>query len=600
MCYLSSEFLTGRSLGLYLMNMGLYEAAEAVATERGFELGQILEQEGDPGLGNGGLGRLAACFMDSLATLELPAFGYGIRYDFGMFEQKIDGGRQLEQHDNWLQLGNAWELPRHEDAQTVRFGGRVEFHRDMNGTLRASWVDARAVIGLPYDSFIVGHRTDTVNTLRLWAARATRDFDLQFFNDGDFRRAVEEKIDTENISKVLYPNDSSEEGKMLRLKQQYFFVACSIADIVKRYKGKHETFDAFPDKVAIQLNDTHPSIAVAELMRVLIDEERLDWDKAWSITHRTLGLHEPHAAARGARDVAGGAVREAAAAPHLQIIFEINQRFPCTTCSCAGRVISIACATCRSSTRAAGGTSAWPTWPRSALTASTASRRCTPTSSRNSSFTFYELWPERFNNKTNGVTPREWILHANPRLTQLVTRAASGPRGSTSPISRACTSSRQYADDDKFLDALWRVKQQNKADVVSLVEARTGVTLPSEAMFVVQVKRIHEYKRQLLACLQIISHYLAIRRDPERCRRRAPTSSGQGRPRLHHGQAAHPPAQRRRGGHQRRPRRARAALHGLRAELRRHARPEPSSPRPTSRLQISTAGKEGPRGTRTT
>jgi glycogen phosphorylase len=283
-CYLSSEFLTGRSLGLCLMNMGLYEAAETVAIDRGFELGQILECEGDPGLGNGGLGRLAACFMDSLATLELPAFGYGIRYDFGMFEQKIEGGRQIEQHDNWLHLGNAWELPRHEDAQTVRFGGHVEFHRDMDGAMRANWTDARAVVGLPYDSFIVGHRTDTVNTLRLWAARATRDFDLQFFNEGDFRRAVEEKIDTENISKVLYPNDQSEEGKALRLKQQYFFVACSIADIIRRYKSRHETFDAFPDKVAIQLNDTHPAIAVAELMRVLVDEERLDWDKAWEST----------------------------------------------------------------------------------------------------------------------------------------------------------------------------------------------------------------------------------------------------------------------------------------------------------------------------
>ncbi|HXI60080.1 MAG TPA: glycogen/starch/alpha-glucan phosphorylase, partial [Polyangia bacterium] len=280
--YLSSEFLTGRSLGLCLLNLDLYGAAETLAAQHGFDLGDVLEREGDPGLGNGGLGRLAACFMDSLATLELPAVGYGIRYDFGMFEQSIEDGRQVERHDNWLHLGNPWELPRHEDAQTVKFYGRVEMRHDSaTGRLYADWVDARPVVGLPYDSFIVGHRVDNVNTLRLWAARATRDFDLQFFNEGDYRRAVEEKIDTENISKVLYPNDQSDEGRELRLKQQYFFVACSIADIIKRYKSNHASFDGFADKVAIQLNDTHPSIGVAELMRVLVDLEGLDWDVAW-------------------------------------------------------------------------------------------------------------------------------------------------------------------------------------------------------------------------------------------------------------------------------------------------------------------------------
>ncbi len=325
-CYFSSEFLTGRSLGLCLMNMDLYDAAVEVAADYGLELGRVLECEGDPGLGNGGLGRLAACFMDSLATLELPAIGYGIRYDFGMFEQKIDGGRQVEQHDNWLHLGNTWELPRHEEAQTVRFGGEVVFYQDRDGRTRASWVNTRAVIGLPYDSFIVGHRTDTANTLRLWAARATRDFDLQFFNEGDFRRAVEEKIDTENISKVLYPNDQSEEGKALRLKQQYFFVACSIADIVRRYKLRHTTFEAFPDKFAIQLNDTHPSIAVAELMRVLLDEEGLDWDPAWEITQKTIG-YTNHTLLPEALERWPVALFERLLPRHLQIIYEINHRF---------------------------------------------------------------------------------------------------------------------------------------------------------------------------------------------------------------------------------------------------------------------------------
>ena len=324
--YLSSEFLTGRSLGLCLLNLGLYEVAEAFALERGFDLGSILEREGDPGLGNGGLGRLAACFMDSLATLELPAAGYGIRYDFGMFEQRIEDGRQIERHDNWLAHGNAWEMPRHEDAQTVRLGGRVEVRQDATGRTRCDWVDGLTVIGLPYDSFIVGHGTDTVNTLRLWAARATRDFDLQFFNEGDFRRAVEEKIDTENISKVLYPNDQSDEGKALRLKQQYFFVACSIADIVRRYKSKHTAFGAFPDKVAIQLNDTHPAIAVAELMRVLVDEEGLDWDAAWSITERTFG-YTNHTLMPEALERWPVALFERLLPRHLMLIYEMNHRF---------------------------------------------------------------------------------------------------------------------------------------------------------------------------------------------------------------------------------------------------------------------------------
>ncbi|HEY2728601.1 MAG TPA: glycogen/starch/alpha-glucan phosphorylase [Polyangia bacterium] len=512
-CYLSSEFLTGRSLGLCLMNMGLYEAAETLAADRGFELGQILEREGDPGLGNGGLGRLAACFMDSLATLELPAIGYGIRYDFGMFEQKIDGGRQIEQHDNWLHLGNAWELPRHEDAQTVRFGGRVEFHRDMDGALRATWVDARAVVGLPYDSFIVGHRTDTANTLRLWAARATRDFDLQFFNEGDYRRAVEEKIDTENISKVLYPNDQSDEGKTLRLKQQYFFVACSIADIVKRYKSRHDGFDAFPDKVAIQLNDTHPSIAVAELMRVLVDEERLDWDRAWSITHRTLG-YTNHTLLPEALEQWPVPLFERLLPRHLQIIFEINQRFlHDVQLRWPGDLERLRHLSIIEESRGRH--------VRMAHLATIGSHSVNGVAELHTALLkehllsgFNELWPERFNNKTNGVTPRRWILHANPRLTQLVTSRIGSSWIDEPDLSRLHQLA-PLAEDDKFLDALWRVKQQNKADVVALVEARTGVTLPSEAMFVAQVKRIHEYKRQLLACLQIVSHYLALKRDPD-------------------------------------------------------------------------------------
>jgi glycogen phosphorylase len=510
-CYLSSEFLTGRSLGLCLMNMGLYEAAQAIVADQGYELGSILEREGDPGLGNGGLGRLAACFMDALATLELPAIGYGIRYDFGMFEQRIDGGQQVERHDNWLHLGNAWELPRHEDTQVVRFFGKVHCHTDESGRLRTSWVDTRNVIGLPYDSFIVGHRTDTVNTLRLWAARATRDFDLTFFNEGDYRRAVEEKIDTENISKVLYPNDQSEEGKQLRLKQQYFFVACSIADIVRRYKRRHTSFDALPDKVAIQLNDTHPSIAVAELMRVLVDDELLDWDAAWSITERTIA-YTNHTLMPEALERWPVAMFERLLPRHLQIIYEINQRFLRRVQTrwpgddARMQRMSIIEESPRKQIRMAHLATV------GAHSINGVAKLHTELIKSQLLSDFYELWPERFNNKTNGVTPRRWILNANPRLTRVIS-SRIGSDWIDKDLSRL-RALLEFADADTLLEDLRQVKQANKADLCRLVQQRCGVELPAHAMFISQVKRIHEYKRQLLACLQIVAQYLRLKRDP--------------------------------------------------------------------------------------
>jgi glycogen phosphorylase len=512
-CYLSSEFLTGRSLGLCLMNMDLHKAALALAADYGFDLGEILECEGDPGLGNGGLGRLAACFMDSLATLQLPAIGYGIRYDFGMFEQRIDGGRQVEQHDNWLHLGNAWELPRHEDAQVVHFGGRVVFQHDRDGQLRADWIETRDVIGLPYDSFIVGHRTDTANTLRLWAARATRDFDLQFFNEGDFRRAVEEKIDTENISKVLYPNDQSDEGKALRLKQQYFFVACSIADMIRRFKKLHTDFTQFSDKFAIQLNDTHPSIAVAELMRVLVDQEALDWNTAWSIVGKTVA-YTNHTLLPEALERWPVTLFERLLPRHLQIIYEINQRFLWQAqlrWPGQGERLARVSIIEESPRRQV----------RMAHLATVAAHSVNGVAKMHSDLVktdllpdFYELWPERFNNKTNGVTPRRWLLHANPRLTRLLS-SRIGASWIDLPELGRLQSLLPLADDEDMLEALRAVKQANKRDAAELVRHRTGVTLSADAMYVVQIKRIHEYKRQLLACLQIVAHYLAIKRNPE-------------------------------------------------------------------------------------
>jgi glycogen phosphorylase len=510
--YLSSEFLTGRSLGLCLVNLGLYGAAEQLVSEWGYDLGDVLEAEGDPGLGNGGLGRLAACFMDSLATLELPAVGYGIRYEFGIFEQRIEAGQQVENSDNWLQYGNPWELPRHDRMQVVRFYGKTEARRDDSGRLVVDWTDARVVYGLPYDSFIVGHETDTVNTLRLWSARASRDFDLRLFNEGDYLRAVEEKVEVENISKVLYPSDQTEHGRELRLKQQYFFVACSIADIVSQFKLRHSDFRFFPERAAIQLNDTHPSIAVAELMRVLVDDEGLDWDLAWDVTQRSIAYTNhtllPEALEKWPVPMLGRVLPR-----HLMIIYEINHRFM--------RQVS---------TR-------WPTDPsrmtrmsiieegpvqqvRMAHLAVVGShsvngvaRLHTELIKRELLPDFFELFPERFNNKTNGVTPRRWLLYSNPALARLLSDRL-GPHWIDRDLALVSELSR-HAEDDGLLDSLIEIKRDNKRLLSALLLRLTGVpTDPDRSMFIVQIKRIHEYKRQLLACLEIIAHYWRLKLAP--------------------------------------------------------------------------------------
>jgi glycogen phosphorylase len=511
-CYLSSEFLVGRSLGLCLLNLQMEKAARRLMAERGYDLEAILEQEGDPGLGNGGLGRLAACFMDSLATLGLPAIGYGIRYEYGIFEQRIENGYQIERRDNWLNYGNSWDIPRHDLAQRVRFYGRTEMHRDEKGRLRVEWLDTQEVIGLPHDGFIVGHETNTVNTLRLWSARATRDFDLALFNEGDYRKAVEQKIDSENLSKVLYPNDRTLEGKELRLKQQYFFVACSLADIVANYKERHETFHAFPEKVSVQLNDTHPSIAVAELMRIFLDEEVLEWDFAWSLTQRTLG-YTNHTLLPEALEKWPVSMFERLLPRHIQIIFEINRRFM--------RQVEIrwpgdADRLARLSIIEEGGEK----HVRMAHLATVGSFSINGVAELHTQLIksdlmpeFYELWPDRFNNKTNGVTPRRWLLAANPRLAEFITK-----RIGTSWIEknfRDLTKLRGFANDESSLDELWKIKQANKERLALLIGEKAGTYVSANSMFVVQVKRIHEYKRQLLAALQIIAHYQKLRNNPD-------------------------------------------------------------------------------------
>jgi starch phosphorylase len=510
--YLSSEFLTGRSLGLCLVNLGLFGVAEQMAAESKVDIEDVIEAEGDPGLGNGGLGRLAACFMDSLATLELPAVGYGIRYEYGIFEQRIENGNQVEHRDNWLHFGNPWELPRHDRSQTVRLYGRTELRRDQEGRLHAEWVDTRLVIGLPYDSFIVGHEVDTVNTLRLWSARASRDFDLQMFNNGDHRRAVEEKVEVESISKVLYPNDQTEDGRELRLKQQYFFVACSIADIVARFKrAGHTDFRLFPDRAALQLNDTHPSIAVAELMRVLVDQEYLEWDLAWDITQRAIG-YTNHTLLPEALEKWPVPMFERLLPRHLQIIYEINQRFM--------RAVSTHFTNDSSRMERMSIIQEGPVQQvRMAHLATVGSHSVNGVARLHTDLVksqllrdFFEMFPERFNNKTNGVTPRRWLLYANPGLSQLLASKLGSDfiHNNLSSLTRLV----EFVQDPEFLDALQRVKYENKLRLAHVFTRLTQINVDPESMFIAQIKRIHEYKRQLLAALELITHYLRLKDSP--------------------------------------------------------------------------------------
>ncbi len=507
--YLSSEYLTGRSLGLCLVNLDLYDAAARLAAEWSLDLGEVLESEGDPGLGNGGLGRLAACFMDSLATLELPAIGYGIRYEYGIFAQRIEEGRQIEQQDDWLHTGNPWEIPRHHHTQVVRLYGTVSTRNDAEGRLVFDWTGGLTVLGLPYDSFIVGHATDTVNTLRLWSARASREFDLKLFNEGDFRRAVEEKVEVENISKVLYPDDRTWEGKELRLKQQYFFVACSIADIVSSFKKQHGDLAMLPERAAIQLNDTHPAIAVAELMRVLVDQEGLDWEPAWDITQRCIA-YTNHTLLPEALERWSVPMFECILPRHLMIIYEINRRFLRQVIT---RWPEDLTRMDRMSLIEEGPTK----YVRMAHLAVVGSHSINGVARLHTDLIkhdllpdFHEFFPERFNNKTNGVSPRRWLLYSNPAMTKLLTETLGTHwlDNDLGLLSRLT----EHSGDAGLLDALAEIKKENKRALAPVIERLTGVVIDPESMVIVQIKRIHEYKRQLLACLEVIAHHRHLKR----------------------------------------------------------------------------------------
>ncbi len=509
-CYLSAEFLLGPHLKNNLINLGLYDMARQAMEELGLDLEDLLEQEEEPGLGNGGLGRLAACFLDSLASLSMAAIGYGLRYEFGIFDQSIRDGWQVEVTDKWLQLGNPWEIPRPEVSYEVKLGGRTEAYRDERGRYRVRWIPQRVLKGVPFDTPILGYRVDNTNLLRLWKAEAVESFDFQAFNVGDYYGAVNDKIDSENISKVLYPNDEPEQGKQLRLAQQYFFVSCSLRDMMRIHLQTAKSVADFHRKYAVQLNDTHPSIAVAELMRLLVDEHDLDWAPAWEITRQTFG-YTNHTLLPEALEKWPVPLFASLLPRHLEIIFEINHRFleevrrkypgeddraaRLSLIDEAGeRYVRMAHLACVGS-HSINGVAALHTelLKKSVLR------------------DFHALWPEKFSNKTNGVTPRRFLVLCNPGLTRLI----SGRIGEEWPRDlQQLRKLEAFVEDAGFRQAWHEVKQENKRRLAQAIQQRTGIVVDPESLFDIQVKRFHEYKRQHLNLLHVVTLYHRLKRNP--------------------------------------------------------------------------------------
>ena len=511
--YLSAEFLMGRALANNLLNLGLYDTAREAMRMMGIEVADLLEQEVDAGLGNGGLGRLAACFLDSMATLDIPGYGYGIRYEFGMFDQEIKEGWQIEKPDEWLRFGNPWEMPRPEYWVPVGFGGRTEEHFD-HGRLKVHWAPAEQVIGVAYDTPIAGYGNNTVNTLRLWRARASEEFDLSLFNDGDYEKAVLDKNRSETISKVLYPSDVKMFGKELRLRQQYFFVACSLHDMVRRHLVAHKSLDDFADKVAIQLNDTHPAVAIPELMRIFVDEHQLPWEKAWDLTVATFG-YTNHTLLAEALETWQVELFGQLLPRHLTIIYEINRRF---LRQVMNRFPYDEARISRMSLVDEGDGQLSSKRIRMAYLAVVGSHSVNGVAALHTELLqqhllhdFHEMWPERFNNKTNGVTPRRWLLEANPHLAEAITaRIGEGWTTNLDELRKL----EALADDESFRAAFRDIKQRNKDQLAAYIEREHGLSIDRASIFDVQVKRLHEYKRQLLNLLHVVALYLRIKNDP--------------------------------------------------------------------------------------
>ena len=508
--YLSAEYLLGPMLGSNLLSLGLIDEARAAVASLGLELDQLLDQEGEPGLGNGGLGRLAACYLDSLATLAIPAIGYGLRYEFGIFEQAIRDGAQVERADVWLRLGNPWEIARPEIGFDIHMGGRTEPWIDDAGRYRVRWIPQRAVKGVPVDTPIAGYRVATVNLLRLWKAEAYASFDIAAFNAGDYYRAVDEKVASENLTKILYPNDEAAAGKILRLEQQHFLVSSSLQDVIRMHLQRHGDLSQFHRKWVIQLNDTHPALAIVELMRLLVDEHLMPWEPAWEITRQTFA-YTNHTLLPEALETWPVSLFERILPRHLEIVAEINRRlldevdrrYPGDDARRARlslfaeapeqrvRMANLACV----GSRAINGVAALHT----DLLKTTVLRDA------------HELWPEKFSNKTNGVTPRRFLALANPALARLICDAIGDA------WLRDLTELRrleQHAGDASFQEAWERVKRGNKERLAALVRAASGIVVDTCAMFDIQAKRIHEYKRQHLNVLHILTRYAQLLRDP--------------------------------------------------------------------------------------
>jgi starch phosphorylase len=510
--YLSLEFLIGRSLGNSLINLGIMEDAKKAVEALGYDMSEIRDQEEDAGLGNGGLGRLAACFMDSIATLKIPAYGYGIRYEYGLFYQQLIDGYQVETPDNWLRYGTPWEFERRVPVFPVRFYGNVTGYLDDKGRYRAKWVNTSDVMAMPCDIMVPGYRNDHVINMRLWTARASRDLDLGFFSEGDYIGAVQSKVNSETISKVLYPPDHNLAGQELRLRQQYFFVAATLQDIMRRYKKNNkENFENFSDSVAVQLNDTHPSIAIPELMRLLLDMEGLAWEKAWDICVKTFAYTNhtlmSEALEKWTVDLLGRVLPR-----HLEIIYEINRRFlDSISQQYPGDVNRL-----RNMSIIEEGP---PKMVRMAHLAIVGSHSVNGVAELHTRLLkdrlfhdFDQFYPGRFNSKTNGITPRRWLLQANPELADLISERIGlgwitdlGQLRGLEPL----------ADDGEFRRRWQEVKRVNKMRLGEHIKDICSLSVDPDSMFDVQVKRIHEYKRQLLNALHVIHLYHRILRNTE-------------------------------------------------------------------------------------
>jgi starch phosphorylase len=508
-CYLSLEFLMGRALGNAMLNLGITDEVHKMLYDFCIEFEDMESSEQDAGLGNGGLGRLAACFLDSCATLQLPVLGYGLRYDYGMFRQKIENGYQIEEPDHWLRDGNPWELERPEFTQRVKFGGYTEHYHDENGELRVRWVGTHDVLALPFDIPIPGYANNTVNSLRLWKSTATDEFDLEEFNAGDYSEAVAAKNNAEHITMVLYPNDASENGKELRLRQQYFLASASLQDVLRRWGSLNKNnFSDFVEKNCFQLNDTHPSIAVAELMRLLIDGYRIGWDQAWQIVNQTMA-YTNHTLLPEALEKWPVQMFEKLLPRLLEIIYEINARFLSEVAKhWPGDTDRL-----RRMSIIEEGHTPMVQMAHLAIVGSFSvngvAELHTKLLTEGLFHDFYEFWPHKFNNKTNGVTQRRWLALCNPAQSKLmISKIGDGWIKDLTQLKNLIP----YADDKEFRDQWRQVKTANKQRLAALVERQTGVKFDTDAIFDIQVKRIHEYKRQLLNVLHVIHLYNRIKR----------------------------------------------------------------------------------------